>query len=754
MRKKLLFVTHQLSRTGAPIVFLDMIRIFRDEGHEINVISLLDGPLCKELEAMGIPVSIKDDFFHDREAFRPYAEGFDAVFCNTLITYQVIHVLNGSSTPVFWWIHEGEQYFEYFKTVLPDLSKLSGNIKVLSVGHYVQDVIRRRYGIETGILHFGIKDSFNGGAGAKRSTGKEDRVRFVISGTYSKVKGQDILCAAIRDLPTEIRNRCEFIFCGNEENVDDEVFSAVEKLVRDHDNVKKYALLPREKMIEMMGTMDFLIVPSRVETVSAVAAEAMMMRKPCIITDTCGIAHYLKDKENALLCRAEDKKGLCEKIAEAVRLSEDSTKYERMAEAAREVYDKHFSDKVIKPKVLSLLSEPEKKEKLIFTVGVYDILDIFTYEMIPEFERLGYEVFLFDSSDMVHTLGKLYDFVKTPVKACITFNNLAFNTELTPGRNMWDDLGIPIINILTDHPFCHKKALDNAPKNAIVLCPDLNHMRYLERFYPGIATVGFLPHGGKLLQREPKPIKERQIDIIYAEGISRKFAVQMMPDFKNYPYDAKDIADKAYEMMVKDPSITTEEAIEIEVKKHGVVLSDDELCSLIEELHYVDLLIVSHYREKVVRTLAEAGLSIALYGTGWDVCDWIHDCPTLDFRGRVSADEIVELMHESKIVLSTMTWFKDGTHDRVYNGMLAGAVAVTDTSLYMKENYNYYPDNSAELVMFELNETDRLPALIKGLLADTDRMQIIADNGRKRALNTDTWAARADELHRDLLTQL
>ena len=62
-------------------------------------------------------------------------------------------------------------------------------------------------------------------------------------------------------------------------------------------------------------------------------------------------------------------------------------------------------------------------------------------------------------------------------------------------------------------------------------------------------------------------------------------------------------------MMVKDPSITTEEAIETEVKKHGVVLSDDELCSLIEELHYVDLLIVSHYREKVVRTLAEAGLN-------------------------------------------------------------------------------------------------------------------------------------------------
>lgn len=402
-------------------------------------------------------------------------------------------------------------------------------------------------------------------------------------------------------------------------------------------------------------------------------------------------------------------------------------------------------------------------EKLIFTAGVYDTLDIFTHEMIPEFERLGYETFLLDSSDMINSLGKLYDFIKTPVKACITFNNLAFNTELTPGRNMWEDLGIPIINILMDHPFCHKKALDNAPENAIVLCPDLNHMRYLERFYPGISTVGFLPHGGKLLDREPKPIRDRQIDIIYAGGISRKFAYQMMPDFSKYPYDARDIADKAYDMMINDPSITTEAAIEAQVREHGAVLTDDELCSLIEELHYVDLLIVSYYREKVVRSLAEAGCNIALYGTGWEACEWIKDCPTLDYRGRVSANEIVELMHEAKIVLSTMTWFKDGTHDRVYNGMLAGALVLTDTSAYMKENYKYYsvidfdegkaPGDSG-LVMFELGEADRLPGLVKSLLSDYGRMQAIADNGRQRAMDSETWEARARELHRDLLSQL
>ena len=32
---------------------------------------------------------------------------------------------------------------------------------------------------------------------------------------------------------------------------------------------------------------------------------------------------------------------------------------------------------------------------------------------------------------------------------------------------------------------------------------------------------------------------------------------------------------------------------------------------------------------------------------------------------------MIDVMNDSKIVLNTMTWFKDGTHDRVFNGMLA-----------------------------------------------------------------------------------
>lgn len=388
------------------------------------------------------------------------------------------------------------------------------------------------------------------------------------------------------------------------------------------------------------------------------------------------------------------------------------------------------------------------RDRVILMVGLYDTLDIFTYELKKEFEKIGLEVMIFNSQDMEGSMIKLSEFIKEPVKAVVTFNNLGFNMELIKGQNIWEQLQIPCINILMDHPFIHKKALDNAPANAVVICPDRNHMKFVQRFYPQIPIVGFLPHGGKAKDISIKPICERSIDILYAGGISYKFIEQSKPDFKEFTFDAKKIANETYEELINNPDRTTEDVIEERLLHNGIILSDNELLNVIEKLHYIDMMAVSYYREKTVKTLVDAGFKVTLYGTGWEVCDWI-DNENLDYIGRVSADEIVDLMYDSKIVLNTMTWFKDGTHDRVFNGMLAGAVAVTDSSIYMKENFT---DN--ELVMFELEDIDKLPHIINDLVTDKYKMQKIADEGRKKALQFHSWEKRADELYYDLISQL
>ena len=74
------------------------------------------------------------------------------------------------------------------------------------------------------------------------------------------------------------------------------------------------------------------------------------------------------------------------------------------------------------------------RDRVILMVGLYDTLDIFTYELKKEFEKIGLEVMIFNSQDMEGSMIKLSEFIKEPVKAVVTFtgsfmNSLSFIIE-------------------------------------------------------------------------------------------------------------------------------------------------------------------------------------------------------------------------------------------------------------------------------------------------------------------------------------
>lgn len=392
-------------------------------------------------------------------------------------------------------------------------------------------------------------------------------------------------------------------------------------------------------------------------------------------------------------------------------------------------------------------------KRIILFVGVYDTLDIFTYELNKEFINLGYETYIFDTSDMKKGLEGFAEFVKKPVKAAITFNNLGFNMELKEGENIWDALNIWCINILMDHPFCYDRALCDAPQNGIVLCVDKNHMSYINRFYSNISITGFLPHGGKELWNEIRPISGRKIDVMYAGGLSRANAKNIIPDLSAYNnlMDVDKFCKDVYQYAIENSEVTTEGAIEYKLNELGLHISDEELRQLMADFHFLDLYIVSHYREKVVETVARAGIDICIYGIGWEICDWIN-WPNVHYIGRVPSYEIVNIMIDAKVVLSTMTWFKDGSHDRIFNGMLQGAVVASDTSKYMEEESGAV--DGENMILFNLKEIDTVPNRIMAVLNDVELAQRIANNGYELARQKHTWAVRARELDEDLISEL
>lgn len=396
-----------------------------------------------------------------------------------------------------------------------------------------------------------------------------------------------------------------------------------------------------------------------------------------------------------------------------------------------------------------------KRKRLIFFAGVYDTLDLFTYELNRAFEDLKYETMFFDVTKMADSLEQLSRFVQEPVEAVITFNNLGFNMELNQGKNLWEELKIPCINILMDHPFCYHNALQAAPGNAVVLCTDRKHMDYVKRFYPNIAVTGFLPHAGKECGHIKREIRKRSVDVLYAGNLSRAFADNIKPDFSKYTeFDARKACEEAYQYLILNPDRTTEQALEVALHAIGYSCDDQKLAEIIADLHIVDLYAVSYYREKTVAALAESGIQIALYGAGWDTCPWVR-LPNVYYYGKVAAEKIVEKMQDAKVALNTMTWFKDGTHDRILNGMLQGAVVVSDTSIYMEEEFSGFLSQEGcderELILFQLQEISKLPEQVNRLLLDDALAQGIADRGYKKAKLGHMWAHRAMELKEGIL---
>ena len=240
-----------------------------------------------------------------------------------------------------------------------------------------------------------------------------------------------------------------------------------------------------------------------------------------------------------------------------------------------------------------------------------------------------------------------------------------------------------------------------------------------------------LPHGGIATEKREEllPVEDRPIDILYAGALSRGIAQQLMPDFDKFSkFRADDMAQKVLEDLFTHPWKTTETAIEEYLKKAQVDYTEESLCGIVSDMRFLDSFAVSFFREQAVRILVEHGFRVKVVGRGWECCDWIEN-ENFEFGGLVTASAVLSLMKQSKIVLNTMTWFKDGTHDRVFNAQLAGAVAVTDTSLYMKEEYQ----DGDGIRFFELTDIGALPKIVGELLEHPDRAQNMADRGYELA---------------------
>ena len=131
--------------------------------------------------------------------------------------------------------------------------------------------------------------------------------------------------------------------------------------------------------------------------------------------------------------------------------------------------------------------------RYILFSGLIDTLDLYTKEFERIFLSWQAECLVLDAAHMDEEMVRLKAFLLQPVTAAVSFNNIGLHLELEDGQNIWDALQVSFWNILMDHPFHYKKALDTAPDQTTLLCMDRNHVEYVRRFFPNIKQAVFFP---------------------------------------------------------------------------------------------------------------------------------------------------------------------------------------------------------------------------------------------------------------------
>ena len=135
-----------------------------------------------------------------------------------------------------------------------------------------------------------------------------------------------------------------------------------------------------------------------------------------------------------------------------------------------------------------------------------------------------------------------------------------------------------------------------------------------------------------------------------------------------------------------------------------------------------------------------AGYKINVYGDSWknfrsDYSD------NLIIHQKINVAEASQIYRKARIGLNFMTWHKAGMTERVADIMLGGAVCISDTTTYLRENFQ-----KDEIVLFDIGRPEQLVTAINQLLKDDTLRHKIAQAGYERAVHEHTWHNRAVSL--------
>lgn len=257
-----------------------------------------------------------------------------------------------------------------------------------------------------------------------------------------------------------------------------------------------------------------------------------------------------------------------------------------------------------------------------------------------------------------------------------------------------------------DNPMYFGNLFEGIDDKYYLLCQDRYYAEFIEEHFGAVNALQLPPAGEDAGWAANK---DRPFDIVFIGACNYVDESVIKDEFQK----------EYYEYMKAHPNITFEQGLKELLVYKDFNIDEQKFLSLLDSLQDVCRNIVNYYRTKVLETLLAAGIKIDVFGDTW---------------GR------------SKIGLNVMTWHKAGMTERIANICLSGAVCLSERTEYLDREFNNYED----IVTFNLEHLEKLPDVVRELLANDSLRESIAQNAYIKASKEHIWDNRAESILRGL----
>ncbi len=383
--------------------------------------------------------------------------------------------------------------------------------------------------------------------------------------------------------------------------------------------------------------------------------------------------------------------------------------------------------------------------RVILFENAIETLTFFSHQIADALEQHGLETLFVDMNDLSQAPARIRAFASGGTCAVLTFNYIGFSGEesfqLSSGESLWDALALPCYNILVDHPLYYYKQLQLYSPRMTLFCVDRTHVRFLQKYYPHIVKLHFLPLAGTRLPNRTDfiPFSERTHDIVFTANYVTMDTIQSR--FDAAPPEYRAFYRETLDCFLTNPDRTLEDVFASEILRVEPGASVAETLGAMRGMLFLDLVIRSHYRREIISRLADAGLSVYIVGKDWEALDCKHP-ENITCVGQKDTVACLTEIGKAKLSLNILPWFKDGAHDRIFSSMLQKTACVSDSSPYLQEIL----EPKRDFLPFSLKDLDALPQLLYNTLQNETLWASIATFSYEKASTQHTWAARTQQL--------